>query len=173
MFQIAWWLAINLILLTIFTLAPMSRGECIFFGGVWTFVMGIWASVLIEDLLSYIKAQAEAFYSLAMYDTNKKSYQAALDSYKGEMQTALVEKYREFETALAKSVTDSKLVAAVLKKSSYGEVLQRYENRIEGLIEKINSCDRDKADAIQKMLSRQANFGKWALFIPSNLRYIP
>lgn len=171
MYRIIVWFLVLVATLIVSSVIPMSRGEILVFCVVFIIVLGIWAAAVAESYIDTVKDQAKDFYSLAKYEANKKSYQASLASYKEEMQTTLVDKYREFEQVLAQSVTDSKLIAAVLKKSSYGDVLQRYESRVEDLICRINGCERDKADAINKMLTRQADFSGWALLLPKNLRY--
>jgi hypothetical protein len=154
----------------------------------------IWIVVITCAIWDSVKKQVENFEVLAQIDelrdalieelkADKTANEEALDKYKGEAKTALVDNYKNFEENLMDKVHDSKLVAMVLRKSGYADVLNEYHKHIVTLTNKIRECDidinqavknakKDKACHIKEILIRQGQgiFG-YHYFFPKRLIY--
>jgi len=148
----------------------------------------IWASIVIDCIRGAVEKQVEDFEALTHIDelkdalveeyrTDKIANEEALEKYKNEAKTALVDNYKNFEENLMDKIHDSKLVAMVLRKSGYADVLNEYHKRIVSLTNKIRECDtginyaikdakKDKTDCIKRMLVRQGQgiFGYYYFF---------
>jgi len=133
-------------------------------------VFAVWGSILISFIRDAVKDQRRDYFSIDEYKADRESYKAQLDEYKTEMRAELVEKYREFEETLMTKVTDSKLLATVLKDVGYHQMLSTYDNTVKNLLNNMHKCDRNISSNIRSMLARQDD-SIWGFktFIPKNL----
>jgi uncharacterized protein YktA (UPF0223 family) len=102
--------------------------------------------------------------------TKKMSYQDQMTNYKKEMQSELLDKYREFEETMMASIKDSKLLAAVLKDSGYSDILTSYNNSIKMFLSEIHGSDRKLNELKAKMLTKQSDKFGYGTFLPRNFK---
>lgn len=148
-------------------------------GLVLTVVLIIWACVIVCSITGEIKDQAEDFHKyknqeakrdalIKEHTKDKKANEEALTRYKGETKEALLDSYRQFEENLMEKVRDSKLIAMIIEKSGYADVLDRYHSHIIRLTGNIKECDNSinfankdcevsRLNYAKKMLVRQSN----------------
>lgn len=140
---------------------------------VFTIVFVIWGCVMITNIKDYIAVHIDNFYLLDTFAAKKKSYEAEMEAYKADMQEELLNKYREFESALMESVKDSKLLATVLQQSGYASILDSYNDKIKAYLHEINKCDREYADTMRKLLAkRDNNISGYGTFIPKKFKWL-
>jgi len=151
-------------------------------------VFTIWSSIIGFATAEEIKSQAEDLHNYKREEIirnarieectkNKEACEANLAKYKEEVQNTLLETYKQFEESIMEKIKDSKLIAMVMKKSGYADLLARYHTNIIELTTKIKNCDTDincarkdyevhKLDYAKKMLVRQSQgvFGLHYIF---------
>ena len=93
-----------------------------------------------------------------------------MSQYKKEMQSELLDKYRDFEKMMMESIKDSKLLAAVLKDSGYSEILNSYNCSIKNFLENIHGSDRELNRIRLKMLTSQNDKFGYGTFLPRNFK---
>lgn len=135
-------------------------------------IFAIWTGVLLNSISEIIKAQLEDFYSIDTLKKEKASYTSQLLEYKTEMKNELLENYKKFEETIMSHIKDSKLIATILEKNGYSEVLKRYDSSISDFLTKIHNCDRKTDKAIANMQVRQNDpIYNYSNFIPKSIRY--
>lgn len=142
----------------------------------WIKVIGscisiIWGAALLSSIADDIRQQIKESNKIDEYKTKKITYEKELSKYKEEMQTELLEKYRTFEETIIKSISDSKLLASVMKETNYSSVLKQYDNRIKYYLSEIESCERKIAEIIVSLKTRQDNIFSCGIFIPNKYRF--
>ncbi len=121
-------------------------------------ILTVWAGTIINSISMEVKFQAEDFQqyktqeaqrdALVMkYNEDKKVHKTALTKYKDEVQITLVDSYKQFEENLMDKVKDSKLIAMIIKKSGYADVLDKYHQHIINLTDTIKFCDNSINEA--------------------------
>jgi len=157
-------------------------------------ILAIWTGVFFCKLKELIEKQARDLQDLksaeryrdnrlAKIEKQKTAARTAMAKYKEELQSILVDKYEEFEKVMMKSVQDSKLIATILKKSGYADLLHNYRVDVRGYIDNIKKLEAEAADVERswkdtkvqchnKLINRQSQgiFG-YHRFFPRNLIY--
>lgn len=146
-------------------------------GGALTFMVTEEVGKQAEDLRHYQNQEAKRDSKVEELSKDKEAHEKALTKYKGEVETTLLETYKQFEESIMEKIKDSKLLAMVMKKSGYSDLLARYHSNIIELTDKIKGCDvninaaRNECEVkklayARKMLVRQGKgmFGFHCLF---------
>jgi hypothetical protein len=129
-----------------------------------------WGAVLLNLIIGKIRSHIKDFYELKSILVKKMSYQDQMTNYKKEMQSELLDKYREFEETMMRSIKDSKLLAAVLKDSGYSDILTSYNNSIKMFLSEIHGSDRKLNDLKAEMLTAQNDKFGYGTFLPRNFK---
>ena len=137
----------------------------------------------IKDLQALESAENKKEYNIAELEKDMEATAKALNDYKEEMKPVLVDKYEAFEKTLMENVRDSKLIATMLRKSGYSDLLNRYDTRIDSFIDTVKkkteamadqerACLHTKLDAHNSLVARRSQgiFG-YHYFFPKHLRY--
>lgn len=141
---------------------------------IYGIIFLIWSAIIAKDITETINDQITDFHSLEAANTDKKSYQEEMEAYKKEMKVELLTHYREFETTLMENIKDSKIIATILEKSGYANILKIYNSQIKSFLYDINNCERRQARLIVCMITRQSDrIGGYGRFIPLKYYYYP
>jgi hypothetical protein len=137
----------------------------------------------VSDLQTIDTAERRKQYNVAELQKDLEATNEAMESYKNEMKTVLVDKYEAFEKTLMENVRDSKIIATMLRKSGYSDLLNTYDKRISKFIDIIKDksgkiseqerkCLHNKLSAHCDLVARreQGIFG-YHWFFPKHLRY--
>lgn len=134
-------------------------------------VILIWLGCVCSDILEVIRCQYKDFYSLEEYRRNKESYNTEMNQYVLATKDELLDNFRNFEEGLMSKVSDSKIIATVLKENGYAKSLGMYESRIKSFLDNIHSCDRRSELTKKDMLVRQADYiSGYAFLLPANIK---
>jgi hypothetical protein len=163
-------------------------------GAVSLIVFGSWGNYIICLITTDVKDQINDIESLRQlerardavieeFTKDKEAIDTALAKYKGEVEDTLLETYKQFEESIMEKIKDSKLLAMVMKKSGYSDLLARYHSNIIDLTSRLRKCDQginharctcedNKISLEKKMLIRQGKsiFG-FHYFFPKHLIY--
>lgn len=134
-------------------------------------VLLIWGITLLNHIVDSVRSHIKSFYELDVIRSRKETYQRQLTDYKAEMQSELLDKYREFEKMIMTSIKDSQLLAAVLKDSGYDSILSTYNSAIKDFLGNIHGCDRSEQIIIAKLQVNTSDIFGNALFIPEKYKY--
>jgi hypothetical protein len=138
---------------------------------VYAAILFVWLGCLITDMVSGVNEQYKDFYSIEEYDKRKESYNTEMDKYVMATKDELLENFRNFEEGLMTKISDSKLIATVLKENGYAEALQTYESRIKSYLNSIHECDRHRERTRRNMLVRQTDYiSGWAFLLPASIK---
>lgn len=130
----------------------------------------VWGCILLNMIIDNIKYHIKGFFELKTIANKRQSYQDQMAVYKKEMQSELLDKYREFEKTLMESIKDSKLLAAVLKDSGYSVILTSYNNSIKMFLNEIHGYDRKMDDVRATMLTNQNDKFGYGPFLSRKFR---
>jgi len=141
--------------------------------GIAFVIFTVWFGVIINEIQQAIKAQLLNFYSLETLKKEKISYEEQMEAYKREMKPELLEKYKKFEETLMSHIKDSKIIAMLLEKSGYSDLLKRYDSAISVYLSKMYGCDRQTDQAIRDMKIQQSDpiYG-YSTFLPKRALYM-
>lgn len=151
------------------TTLPIATYATILF--IICIILLIWAIVLLNHIVDSVRSHIKSFYELNVIKSRKETYQRQLTDYKAEMQSELLDKYREFEKMIMTSIKDSQLLAAVLKDSGYNSILNTYNSTIKDFLKEIHGCDRDEQTIIAKLQVNKSDIFGNALFISKKYKY--
>jgi len=137
----------------------------------------------IKDLQKLELAGKYKDSACADMERDMESIATALNNYKDELKPILVDKYETFEKALMESVRNSKIIATILEKSGYAEILNKYDKNVAGYINEIKTralkasqyekeCLDQMLDAHRDLIKRKSYgiFG-YHWFFPKRIRY--
>lgn len=128
----------------------------------------LWGVVTISNIAEIRKEHWTNYHSIKKLLADKESYKREMVEYIKEMRPELLDKYKEFEECLMQSIRDSKIIATMLEKSSYAEVLKSYDHKIANFLESINNTDRNIQEIVLEMkVQKEDKLFGYALFIPN------
>lgn len=140
--------------------------------GIAFIIFTVWIGMIINEIQQTIKAQLLNFYSLEALKNEKISYKEQMEAYKDEMKPELLDNYKKFEETLMSHIKDSKIIATLLEKSGYSELLKRYDSSISGYLSRMHECDRAVDIAIKSMMVRQNDhIYSFSAFLPKKALY--
>jgi hypothetical protein len=138
---------------------------------VYAAILFVWLGCLITDMVSEVNKQYKDFYSIEEYERQKESYNIEMDQYVLATKDELLQNFRDFEEGLMTKVSDSKLIATVLKENGYAKSLGTYETRIKSYLHDIHTCDRQRERTRRDMLVRQTDYiSGYAFLIPASIK---
>jgi hypothetical protein len=120
----------------------------------------LWGLIEINNFINMFNYHYEDISCIKREEEDKKSFALELQDYKDSLEVLLTVDYKEYEKDLMASVKDSKLIAAVLQKGSYADVLQSHAKNIKSLQSSIYYCDRNIARYKSSIrVRKQVGFG--------------
>lgn len=132
----------------------------------------IWGLVLLGCIINEVKEVIEKYNKIRSLRKQKTSFETEMEIYKGEMQTELLDKYREFETALSTNIKDSKLLAAILQESGYHKILSDYNSTIKNYLSSIHQKDRKIEENKSEIKTVLDNFLGVRAFLPKKFKQL-
>jgi hypothetical protein len=119
-----------------------------------------WGVILMNIILTAVKEHVARFYELENILMKKQSFRDQMVFFKKEMQSELLDKYREFEENMMESIKDS----------GYHQVLTSYNNSIKFYLTEIHGADRKYNTLRTKMFTNQSDTFGYAFFLPKKFQ---